>query len=85
MKRQQLMKAIASLALLGIVFGGLIYYWIKARVMGIYWVYIMLAILAWPLGALVGIYWALDDLSVYYRGKPLIKSDDKDSKYSLKE
>ena len=53
--------------------------------MGVYWVYILLAILAWPLGALVGIYWALNDLSVYYRGKPLVKTDDKDSKYSLKE
>jgi hypothetical protein len=79
------MNTFLSLVLIGIVFGGLIYYWVKARVMGIYWVYVVFVILAWPIGALVGIYWALEDLSVYYRGKPLIKSDDKDSKYSLKD
>jgi len=79
------MNTFLSLVLIGIVFGGLIYYWVKARVMGIYWVYIVFVILAWPIGALIGIYWALEDLSVYYRGKPLIKSEDKDSKYSLKD
>ena len=65
------MNTFLSLVLIGIIFGGLIYYWVKARVIGIYWVYIVFVILAWPIGALVGIYWALEDLSVYYRGELL--------------
>jgi len=79
------MSTFISLILVGIAFGGLIYYWVKARIMGVYWVYILFVMLFWPIGSLVGIYWALEDLSIYYRGKPLIKSGDKDSKYSLKE
>lgn len=80
------MNTLFSLVLIAISIGGLIYYWWKARLTGVYWFYILFVTLFWPIGSIIGIYWALEDLHMFYRGKPLIKkSDDKDSKYSLKD
>jgi len=80
------MRTLLSFALLGLLFAGWLYYWWKARAIGVYWLYIFFVMVFWPFGAIVGIYWAIEDLYMYYFGKPLIKkTDDKDSKYSLKE
>jgi hypothetical protein len=81
------MNIFFSTVLLALVLGGLLYYWQKARLLGVHWLYMVLAFLCWPIGALIGAYWAISDFYFYYRGKPLItsKQNDKDSKYSLKD
>jgi hypothetical protein len=79
------MNTIGSIVSIGVLFGGWVYYIWKARVAGVYWPYFLFSILVWPVGCFAGIYWGLDDLSLYYRGKPLLKASDKNSKYSLKE
>ena len=68
------------------IIASLFYFWQRSRVHGLHWIYVVFAYIFWPIGALVGAYWAISDLCFYYRGKPLIstKSDD-DSKYSLRD
>ena len=80
------MKIILSTVLLALFLGGLFYYWQKARLLGVYWPYMVFAFLFWPIGSLIGAYWAILDIYFYYFGKPLItsKQNNKDSKYSLK-
>jgi len=81
------MKTILTVLLAVITLGGGFYYWYRARLHGVYWLYIIFAFLIWPIAVIIGIYWALEDLSTYYRGKSFLstKSEDNDSKYSLKE
>jgi len=69
-----------------IILAGLFYFWQRARVVGLHWIYIVLAYILWPIGTLVGLYWAITDFYFYYRGKPLnhSKPEDKDSN-SLKD
>lgn len=86
------MNTFLSLVTIITVFGGLLYFGYKSTAMGVHWVYMLLGVFFWY-GAFVGIYWALNDLHLYYLGRPLIPSKldssknsaAKEEKYSLKE
>ena len=86
------MNTLFSLLAILSFFGGLIYFGYKASINGMHWFFIMIWVI-FGVGAIVGIYWALNDLCLYYFDKPLFSSNsnsspekkDKESKYSLKE
>jgi hypothetical protein len=49
---------------MGIV-GGLYYFWFKCRLFAVSKVLLVIGILIWPFGAIVGIYWAIKDYFLF--------------------
>jgi hypothetical protein len=93
------MNTFFSLIAILSLFGGIFYFAWKSDDMGVSWSFMLLGIFFFPIGAIVGFYWVLNDLCLYYLNRPLLHSsknhakdssdsnekDGKESKYSLKE
>jgi len=93
------MNTIFSLIVIFSIFGGISYFAWKADDMEVHWSFMLIGIFLFPIGAIIGFYWVLNDLCLYYFNRPLLHSykndakdsndsnekDGKESKYSLKE
>ena len=58
---------IFGIILVSLVLAGLLYFWQKASVHGVSFIAMIFAFLFWPVGATVGLYWAVKDLYFHYR------------------
>jgi hypothetical protein len=93
------MNTIFSLIAIFSIFGGISYFALKADGMGVHWSFRLFGIVIFPVGSIIGFYWIINDLCLYYFNRPLLHSnkndakdsndsnekDGKESKYSLKE
>ena len=52
---------------MSLVLAGLLYFWQKASVHGVSFIAMIFAFLFWPVGATVGLYWAVKDLYFHYK------------------
>jgi hypothetical protein len=49
------------------IVGGLYYFWYKCKIYAVDRFTFFMGILMWPIGALVGIYWAIKDLFLFHK------------------
>jgi len=64
-----------SIAIFAIsILGGLYYFWFKCQMFAVSKLLLLIGILAWPIGAVVGIYWVIQDFFAYRNAE---KKEDK--------
>lgn len=55
------MKELIVVILSGLMIGGLYYFWHRCQIFAVSKLTILMGILIWPIGMIVGIYWAIKD------------------------
>jgi len=51
------------------ILGGLYYFWMRCQMFSVSKTLLLLGILMWPVGAIVGIFWAIQDFFKFRVGK----------------
>jgi len=59
--------SILGIILVSLVLGGLLYFWQKASVHGVSSITMILAFIFFPVGVIIGLYWAFSDLYFHYK------------------
>ena len=47
------------------IVGGLYYFWFKCQIFAVSKLVLLMGVLMWPVGAVVGIYWAIKDFFLF--------------------
>jgi hypothetical protein len=63
------MNSVVGWLLMGLAFGGAVYFWQKAITLGLSWTEIIVCYLVWPIAVVRGLYFLVVDAIQYIKSK----------------